>query len=94
MFKTCDHDQEVGTNCIDCIMEKATERPRRLYYHIFDGNDPEEETAGILEQSRDVKDLFGKATAELAEHFFSGKVDNLYLERKAGAKRLRLSDVP
>ena len=94
MFKTCNHDQEVGTNCIDCIMEKGAERPRRLYYHIFDDNDPEEEMAGILTSAREVGEVLGRLAQDLAEHFFSGKTESLSFQAKNGTKWSKLSDVP
>lgn len=91
MFRLCGHDQPIGTNCIDCIMEAGEKR--RLYYHITHADDPEEEIPGILESTRDVKEKFGKDIATLANVYFE-KGDNFRLILVSGLVKTVISSEP
>ena len=56
MFKICEHGQPVGTNCIDCIIDKSPEPKVRVKYHIHDPFGEQEEMAGYLDSPSDVKE--------------------------------------
>lgn len=95
MFKICNHNQPVGTNCIDCIIEtgERAEKKKRLYYHTSRADDPEAEMVGILESIRDVGELFGANIAGLVVNYFT-RGEAVRIEYVNGLQRTRISDMP
>lgn len=92
MFKICEHGQPVGTNCIDCIIDKSPEPKVRVKYHIHDPFGEQEEMAGYLDSPSDVLDLFGDSVAKIVAPAFE-KLIPFRFELTIGTRTVRISNL-